>query len=251
MWRVSLAACSVLVACVEEQRFLVENEAVALTTDATPVLVGDDDDAFFVVERRFAFSIRPPTDAMLARLAESAGPLMLPYPRVPWVARKDVELQLDYVLANLEDREVSAGIQVNGFNEFHEYAPTPEDFSQWERRFVLGPKERVSGTITELEMDELAIDLATVVNGAPNSNQVVQFQSQSGRDPRVAPFIPAVVPALVGVRAGITASEAADVVLEITIRAQDHGDRIPSRGEARWELPTPELFAPVVPDEDA
>jgi hypothetical protein len=176
---------------------------------------------------------------------------------LPWIERDDVELKLDYVIANLEDRDVNLGIQINGINEFHEYAPGPEDFHQWERRFALGPKQRVRGTISELEMDEIAIDLATVVNPGgpdaelfPNSNLIVQSQSQSGRDPRVKAYVPKVVPGLVGVRAGITSGEAANVVLEITVRGEDFGDRLPERGEPRWELPEPMLFTPLVPVED-
>lgn len=236
--------------CVAEERYLVENEAVAMTEDVAPAFVNEDDEPIFIVDRRLEFPIRRPQADTLSSLTTAANGMMLPYPRLPWVKREDIELRLDYVIANLDDGDVNVGIQINGINEFHEYAPGPEDFNQWERRFALGPKERVTGTITELEMDEIAIDLATVVNGAPNSNQVVQFQSQSGRDPRVEAYVPSVVPALVGVRAGISSGEAANIVLEITVRGEDFGDRLPARGEARWELPEPMLFTPIAPEED-
>jgi hypothetical protein len=242
---VPLCACVVI-----EERYLVENEAVAMSSDVAPAFVNEDDEPIFVVDRRLEFPIRRPKANTLESLTQAANGMMLPFPRLPWVEREDMELRLDYVLANLENRPVNVGIQINGFNEFHEYAPGPVDFNQWEKRYLLAPKQRVTGTITELEMDEIAIDLATVVNGAPNSNQVVQFQSQSGRDPRVKRFVPTIVPALVGVRAGINSGEAAKVVLEITVRGQDLGDRLPARGEASWELPVPMLFAPIVPDED-
>jgi hypothetical protein len=233
---------------VEEQRYAIENEAVALTEDTPVAFVNEDDDEIFIVTREFTLPVTPPKNSDLDKLAGQAEGL--PFPRAPWVSHDDVELTLDYTLANLGDDEVLASVIIDGRNEFNLYTPGPEDFHQWERRFLLGPKERVHGSVSELEMDEIAIDLATVVNGAPNSNLVVQFQSQSGRDERTRQYIPARVPGLVGFNAGIMTNEAANVALEISVRAQDHGDRVPKRGEKLWMLPDPTPFVPVVPEEE-
>jgi hypothetical protein len=238
-------------ACIEEQRYVVQNEAIVLTVDSAPVAVDDDGEpTLFLVERRFEFPITPPAEDAFGLLRMQAQGLMLPYPRLPWVRLSALEIELDYVIANLEERRVTAGMVVNGFNEFHEYAPGPDDFSQWERLFALAPLERRTGTLTERDLHEVAVDLATVVNGAPNSNLVVQFQSQSSRDERVKPFIPAVVPGLLGLRVGVLAAEAANVAVEISVRVQDHGGRLAERGKTRWQQPTPELFTPVVPEEE-
>jgi hypothetical protein len=241
----SLAACGI-----DEQRYVVENETVSLTEDAAPVFIDDEDNALYLVERRFEFPIEPPGPRALQTLTARAQGMMLPFPRWPWVEHDDFELTLDYALANMEDRPITAGIAINGANEFFEYAPGPEDFHQWERRIELSPKERVTGSIRALEMDEIAIDLATVVNGAPNSNQVVQFQSQSGRDARIKRYIPATIPGLIALRAGVFSTEAAHVVLELSVRVKDRGDRLVKRGEERWEQPTPTLFVPIVPEEE-
>lgn len=236
--------------CVEEQRYAIEHEAVALTADAEPAFVNEDDEEIFIVTRDFELQITPPPMGQLGRLTSLAQGKELPFPRLPWVALHDLELQLDYTLANQGDQPVTASVLVNGRNEFHAYTPGPEDFSQWERRFALEPRQRVHGTITELELDELAVDLATVVNGAPNSNEVVHFTSQSGSDGRNRAYVPKVIPGLVGLRAGIMTSAAADVVLEITVRVQDHGSRATARGQKRWELPQATPFVPIVPEED-
>jgi len=251
--RVQLAAglvASLLGACVEEQRYAVENEAVALTADTEPAFINDDDDEIFIVTRDFELQVTPPAAARLAQLTGGAQGKDLPFPRLPWVALHDLELQLDYTLANQGDTAVTASIMLNGRNEFHLYTPGPEDFSQYEQRFLLEPKQRVHGTVTELEMDEIAIDLATVVNGAPNSNEVVQFTSQSGNDTRNRQYVPKVIPGLVGLSAGIMTNAAADVVLEISVRVQDHGGRAAARGQKRWQLPDPTPFVPVVPEEE-
>lgn len=248
LWVVLTGSCAALAGgCVEEQRYAIENQSVALTENTAPAFVTDDDDEIFIVTRAFELPISPPKNSDMSKLMRTQAE---PFPRAPWVDHNDLELQLDYTLANQGDTEVLAGIILNGQNEFNLYTPGPLDFNQWERSFALGPKERVHGTVTELEMDEIAVDLATVVNGAPNSNQVVQFQSQSGRDPRVREFIPKRVPGLVGITAGIMTTAAANVVLEISVRVQDHGDRLAKRGQKAWMLPEPEPFVPVVIEDD-
>jgi hypothetical protein len=237
-------------ACVEEQRYVIENEAVALTAETPAAFVNEDDDEIFIVTRDFTLPVTPPKSGDLDALTRAAEGEDLPFPRAPWLDHDDVELQLDYTLANLGDADILASVILDGRNEFNVYTPGPEDFHQWERRFALKGKQRVTGSVSELQMDEIAVDLATVVNGAPNSNQVVQFQSQSGRDARTRPYIPARIPGLVGLTAGIMTNEAADVVLEITVRVQDHGERVPKRGDALWELPEPTPFVPVVEEEE-
>jgi hypothetical protein len=241
-------ACA-LGGCLEEQRYVVENKDLAITADMPPAYTDDDDNPFWVVERTFTMPFTPPRDETLAALTQEAQGMNLPFPRMPWVKRKDIELQVDYTLANLDDREKVVGIRVDGQNEFFVYTPGIEDFHQWERLVQLGPKQRVSGTITEREMDEIAVDLDTVVNGAPNSNEVVHFLSQYNRDPRIKRYVPKVQPGLVGMRFGLITGQMGNVVLEVSVRAQDHGGRLAERGKKHWELPTPMEFVPIVPEE--
>jgi hypothetical protein len=246
----ALACAASLAACVEEQRYAVENQAVALTADAEPAFIDENDNEIFIVTREFELQITPPAATKLAQLTSGAQGKDLPFPRLPWVKLHDLELQVDYTLANQGDEPVTASILLNGRNEFNLYTPGPEDFSQWEQRYLLEPKQRVTGSVTELEMDEIAIDLATVVNGALNSNEVVHFSSQSSTDSRNSQYVPSVIPGLVGLSAGIMTSKAADVVLEISVRVQDHGDRAAPRGKKRWELPEATPFVPIVPEEE-
>jgi len=193
-----VCACLALFGCLEEQRYAVERETVSLSEDDAPAFVDENDDPVFVAQRNFTLQIRPPRDERLQQLAEQAQGLDLPFSRLPWVEQEAIELQVDYALENRSAESVAVMLFIDGRNEFHVYTPGPGDFHQWERRFLLEPGGRKSGVITELEMDEVAVDLATVVNGAPNTAQVVHTNSQSGRDPRVSSYIPAVIPALVG-----------------------------------------------------
>lgn len=238
----------VSVSCIEEQRYHVVGETVVLSAATPPAYVTDDDEEVFRVERAFSLRISEPNARELAALAGEARASALPYPRLPWVALHDLELQLDYALTNESDEPLVAMVTLNGVNEFHYYAPGPENLHQWERRIALGAGARVHGTVTELELDELAVDLATVVNGAPNSNLVVETRSQASRDERVQPFVPAVIAGLVGLRAGLETTRAVPLTLELSIRVQDHGERAARRGERAWQLPVAEAFVPVVPD---
>ncbi len=242
------ALSSALLGCLTEQRYHVLDGEVQLTADAMPTYMTEDDQAIYRVDAPFSLRITPPSGADLARLTREAAGKTTLYPRLPWVALHDLALQLDYAIENDSDRAMNVLVFFNGTNEFQYYAPGQEDLNQWERRIALDPHERVSGTVTELELDEIAVDLATVLNGAPNSNLVVARNSQSSRDPRVAPFLPTVVPGLVGVRAGIETTLAAHVVLELTLRVTDHGDRASPRGDRSWRLPEPAPFTPIVPD---
>lgn len=244
--------------CVEEQRYIVERERVVLPPSTAPAFFGENDTPIFVVSRRFSLPIRPPSELIERTLREAAVGLELPFPRLPWVEEKDLELQVEYVLENRSNQAVSAMVFLDGINEFFAYTPGPEDFHQYERRFLVEAGARVSGRISELQMAEVAIDLATAVNGAPNTALVVHPASQSGRDPRVAAYIPEVIPGLTGFRIGVETeglgngpeAPAPELVLRLSARAQDSGDKLTSRGETSWELPVPVAFVPVVPEEN-
>jgi hypothetical protein len=169
------------------------------------------------------------------------------------VEREDLGVQVDFVLYNLDDEERQVAVIVNGFNEFHEYVPgvtviddeAVVDYAQWEKLYELAPQQRMARTLREEDFDEMAVDLATVVNGAPNSNEVVYYENKSGEDPRAEPYIPEVIPGLVGFRLGLRATAAANVLLEATVRVRDSNERLVEEGGEVLEA-RPEPFAPVV-----
>lgn len=236
----------------------------AVTSDAAPAAMSDEA-AAFVIERRVEFPFVPPTPEEMAMLEAGAGQAT-PFARMPWVRRGDVGVEIDWVIHNLSDTPLELTFTLNGFNEFHEYFPafTIEDdeiifdFSGWERLFALPAHGKLEGTIREEEIDEVAIDLATVVNGAPNANEIVYFENQSAHDPRARMFIPAVIPGLTGVRLGVRVggsvsddpmmmTAAPPVVVEASVRLRDFEDRVAEEGDPAWPLPAPEAFTPMPP----
>ena len=237
-----------------DDRVFIGDEAlhqVALDQD-TPAAFTSDDGDLYIVETRIELPILQPSDMSVEGLREGARALDdYPYRRLPWVARGDLELEIDFTLSNLDDREREVAVIVNGINEFHEYrpgvtviddTPTP-DFSQWERLYKLEPLERLEHTIREEELDEVAVDLATVINGAPNPQLVVYFENKSSSDERSQPYIPEVVPGLVGVYLGLRATEPGRIVLEATLRVREAEDRLADPDQAKMRL-HPEAFMP-------
>lgn len=254
---IMMALAGVLIGCAEERRYVGDGVHTVVITEDTAPVVETEEGALYIVERRIDLPISNPADSVYADLAQGAQGRDLPFPRLPWVERGDVETQIDFTISSLDDEAHDIGVIVNGYNEFHEYVPgvieiedepVPQ-FSQWERLYDLDPGQRITGTIREDELDEAAVDLATVVNGAPNSATIVYFENKSGEDPRAKPFIPSVIPGLVGVRIGLLALEQANVVLEATIRVRDVNDKLAGDGEVVM-MPMPEEFMPVVPEEE-
>jgi len=221
-------------------------------TEATAAFFEGEDESFFLVEQRVELTLEPPTDSEMNDLSAEAP---APFPRMPWAEQGDYAIEIDWALVNLDDQEHRVLIAFNGINEFHEYVPGIQegeeeivpDLSQWERTIELGPLERRSGTVREAELEEVAVDLATVVNGAPNANQIVHRDNHSASDARSQMYIPEVIPALVGVRAslGMSGASAGNIVLELTVRVRDESDKIVAF-EDSWELPAPTPFMPPV-----
>lgn len=260
--------CVLLLAgCLAEEEHVGDEpiHAFAITTQTAPLFAGEEE-SLYIVEARIELPITPPNNLVLDRLSQSDTE-DVPWDRLPWVRGDDLAIEVDWALTNLEDSDARVAVILNGFNEFHEYQPgfvvddddVIPDFSQWERELDLGPFETRTGTIRIEELDEVAVDLSTVVNGAPNSNMVVHFESHSATDPRVQPFIPPTIAGLTGIRVGMRATnlpetECADgadcglLVFEATVRVRDDADKLASGDDEPWELPDPAPFVPVVAD---
>ena len=249
------------VSCSDTQYVGPEGFFVFAITETTPPFATEDESSLFIVEQRATLPIEAPTDAELAELGAAADGL--PFPRAPWVERGDYEIEVDYVIINLDDAPARVTVAFDGINEFNVYVPgfvvgeeeLIEELHQFERVVALEPLERRVGTVREETFDEVAVDLATVVNGVTNAHQVVHPDNHSSSDRRSMAFVPAVVPALTGLRAVLSVvsdegSTPPNVALEWTIRVRDERGIIVADEDA-WELPEPVPFLPssVTPPE--
>jgi hypothetical protein len=260
VWMCGLAwtLASTVFACDDERVYVGDDKLyqVALTADTMAAVMGQMGDALYIVETRAELPILAPSSTQLAdRMSAAKNYKNLPFPRLPWVERGELEIQIDFTLSNLDNRERDVTVIVNGANEFDEYVPgvllNDEDVvplhSEWERSYSVPAKSRITGTVREEELDEAAVDLATVVNGAPNSDEVVYFENKSSTDERSKKYIPPVIPNLVAVRLGLRATQAAPLLLEASVRVRDVGDKLAGAGDKRMRI-DPEPFSPVFPD---
>jgi hypothetical protein len=225
---------------------------VALTS-STAAAFTQGQDSVYIVERRVELPVRKPSQTELDDLHKAAGGFgKLPFPRLPWVERGDLELQVDFTLSNLDDQQHDVAVTLNGFDEFFEYQPgitvaddqVIPDYAEWERLYKLDAKQRVTYTVREEELDEAATDLATVVNGAPNSNEVVYYENKSATDTRSQRYMPKVIPGLMGFRLGLRATGVGRILLEASVRMRDSADRLAGAGQEIFHV-HPALFMPV------
>jgi hypothetical protein len=251
-----LSAC--MIGCGEDRVYIGDGKLyqVALTATTEPA-VASDQGGIYIVETHAELPIRNPSSTELADLNTGVKHYKdLPFSRLPWVERGELELQVDFTLSNLDNAAHDIDVTINGANEFFEYipgvveveeeAPLPRH-AQWERRYTLEAKERKAVTVREEELDEVAVDLATVVNGAPNSDEVVYFENKSNSDARSMKYIPEVIPGLTALRLGLRATQAAPILLEATVRVRDVGSKLANPGESRMRL-NPQPFDAVAPE---
>jgi len=185
-----------------------------------------------------------------------------PYGRRPWITNKDVKVQLTWTISNLDEDQHVVEMLVDPWNEFGRYYPgmnlTNADeqtfkpnFSGIDRYYVLegksaGASSRRHGTCTFDDMNEMAIDFATVQNmikfppPPPNGaevdpdmpvdplptyvNHAFNFINHSYDDPLIKPYIPAVIAGLTGVDFGFRTTEKATISLDIQIEVVDLGE---------------------------
>ncbi|HMI91483.1 MAG TPA: hypothetical protein VK509_08980, partial [Polyangiales bacterium] len=89
--------------CNDERRYIGDPQVVqvAITGATAPALMSEDA-AIFVVEQRIELPIRQPSQTALADLQTAAGKFEgLPFPRMPWIARDDLAVSVDFTLYNL------------------------------------------------------------------------------------------------------------------------------------------------------
>lgn len=249
-----------LVSCTDRE-YLGEggSYSLAMTVDTEASLIGKSTSIFIEV-LRVELPLREPSEARLDALASSN---LQPYGRDPWVRRDQFHLELDWVLHNLSEQDVDVALQINAFNEFHEYLPAInliadaliQDPSQYEYRVVLEAMHTVSGTVREEHFDEMAVDLATMANWSATATAeefggivpsgIVLPSSHSSTDTRAQAFIPKQVAALTGVRIALQTFAPLSVVCEFTLRVRDSSSRIVARANA-WQLPTPTPYVPSI-----
>jgi hypothetical protein len=245
-----------------------------MTQSIAPIF-DDGESQLFEVKRGLAFPILAPDAATRARLSATN---VEPYGRAPWVTNTDVKVQISWTLSNLDDEGHAVEVLIDPWNEFGRYWPGLQVTNAEEGKFQpnrsgideflplegkgSGDASRRHGTFTFDEMNEVAIDFATVLNMIKNppgttagqpppqmmadllptyTNHAFNAENISNTDLLVKQYVPAVVPGLTGVDFGLRTFEHATIALEITVEVVDLvGGRVQEQGKnaALLEPPT-------------
>jgi hypothetical protein len=224
-----------------------------------------DDNELTIYEAKASLllPIEAPDEAQLAALS-TATEATDPFARPPWIRQGDIQLQVTWTLSNLDPDDHDVWLMIDPWNEFGHYVPAihvteeraTRDLSGIDMLFLVpgvktdhpgAPSSRVVGTITFDDMDELALDFATVfkiledaVPAGPDDddprstliNNAFNVRDRSYNSPLLAPYRPSIVPGLVGFDYGVRTSEPANVALEVLIEMRDRAGRVVRGGRS-------------------
>jgi hypothetical protein len=246
-------------------------------TDQATAIYEQQDTQIFEVKLPVKLPIKAPSPADLDELAASPTP---PYPRGLWLTNQDVKVQVTWTITNLDPTDHNVELLIDPWNEFGRYWPgmSVTDVQRQEQMPNLsgidvlmhvngtqspGPS-RKHGTLTFEDMNELAIDLGTVMNiiatlpppdptmeAADNPsvglvNHVFNVQNRSFKDVLAKPYIPSVIPGLTGFDLGLRTYEPANVAIEIVTEIVDKGTgKVVLRGESDPILDEPTDFITI------
>jgi hypothetical protein len=255
-----------LAGCSDDATRRLDPVSVAMVGDDGFQPIYDDNElTIYEAKTSLMLPIIAPKPAQLEALSSAASD---PIERLPWVGQNDVHIQVTWTLSNLDPGAHAVWVMLDPWNEFGRYQPAVHidgdeavrDLSGIDMLFEVPGTEddaepRIVGTFTFDDMDELAVDFATVfkiLNDAvpvaededdPRPtliNNAFNVRDRSNRSPLLTPYRPSVVPGLVGFDYGVRTSEHANVALEIVVELRDDGDRVPRRGQVAPLLEPPE-----------
>lgn len=253
-----------LLGCNLQQSYVTPNGQMVVQLampPGTPPIAMSRDSVLYSVETDVYFPLREPTAAEMATMHASSP---VPFASMPFAQRGDYEVEITLVITNVDTMRIATTATINGINEFNRYLPgfsindnaIVPDFSQWERTWSLAPGERRQITIREEELDEVATDLASVVNTSvvfstdpttmmsvtcsDMANELVYFANQSSIDARSRMCVPTVIPALVGFVLGLRAegdpgSPPPMVAIEASVRLRDIHPHLALTG-TQWDV---------------
>ncbi len=268
----SLCVASVSLACGEQKVDTLGAQLVALTPEVAPIY---DDGELTLYESKvsFQFPLAGFGDAVRQQLREREAP---PFPRYPWLTPEDVQVQLGWTLSNLDPEPHNVEILVDPWNEFGRYFPGMAvvdadaeellpNLSGIDKLYEVPGLDdqrssRIRGTFTFDDMQEMAVDFATVINIIENPppaddqgenesialvNHAFALENRSENDPYVRQYIPPVTPGLIGFDIGIRTREPARVALEFVVELVLNDDRYEIEDETTPRLNAPENYYTV------
>ena len=263
----ALVAASWAVGCgAESDKQTYDPVALGMTSEDPP-LYDDGETTLYEVKRPISLPIVQLSQADMMVLS----PVVPPYTRTPWITTKDVKVQVTWTISNLDKAAHNVEILLDPWNEFARYVPgvsvgeeeTVPDLSGIDLLMRVEGMSRKKGIFTFEDMDEVAIDLATVqsiiagsmgtmdegINGLVN--HAFEIHNRSSDDRLVKAYIPGTIAGLVGFDIGLRTSEQSNIAVEIIVEVTDHaGNRVSTDQPLKidgtmWITPVATLTAPM------
>lgn len=187
------------------------------------------------------YEVQVPITLPLREKPTLPGDAVKPYDAPVWYGPRDVQVQVSYVVTNLGESDVVAEILVDGWNEFIRYTPkvtvdaegnVSEDLSTNGRRVIVPAQGRVRGVFSYDDMERIAMDLAAIMNGAPNPFHIVEPHTRLLDDPTTKGYVPAVIDGLTGFDLSLRTTYKVKLAVEATVEVVDHGGYLVPEGSA-------------------
>jgi hypothetical protein len=272
-WLVALGLAALAIGCGEADETHTLKPIVLGMSSSLGPSYDDGDLVIYEAKLPVRLPILRPHTAALKSLQATNVP---PYGRMPWLQKDEVALQVSWTLTNLDPDPHAVEILIDPWNEFVRYWPGIAVTDVAREQFLpnlsgidvmlelpgtsSGSASRRFGTFTFQDMDELAIDLATVMSildsgPAPDPdnpdqdprvmlvNHAFAVENRSFHDPLIAPYIPDLIAGLIGFDLGLRSYAPANLAIEIVVELLDRGSgKVLSRDDEGETLPVPTAF---------
>lgn len=236
----------------EEETRRLDPIQLGMTSDMGAIY-DDGEMQLYEVKRPVLFPIKAPSQDQQAQLNGAPKP---PWPSAPWLLMENVGVQITWTLTNLDPNDHAVEVLVDPWNEYGRYWPGMAVVDAQDEELqpnlsgidilmelpgtASGRESRRHGTFTFQDMEELAIDFATVMNiiaTAPPPDPAADYdptitlvnhafavQNRSHKDLLIQPYIPNVIPGLTGIDIGLRTRSPANIAIEIVVELVDRGE---------------------------
>lgn len=251
----------------EEETRTLNPMQVGMTPDIAPVF-DDGETQMYEVKLPYRLPVRRSTQAERQSGRQNR---VDPYDQYPSVTTADYEVQVTWVISNLDDETHNVEVLLDPWNEFGRYWPGVQvvdaedgevapnlsgiDFYRELKPRSAGEASRLRGTFTFDDMTEVATDLATVMNiilqvpppppdeesamgPATFANHAFHVGNRSGNTPLTAKYVPSVIAGLTGFDVGFRTFEPANIALEFVVEIKEKDrdrDKVLDEGESMDE----------------
>ncbi len=264
----ALAASLGLVGCGnEEETRTLSPEQVGMTPDIAPVF-DDGETQLYEVKLPVRLPVRKSTQTERQSGRQNR---VDPYDRYPSVTPSDYEVQVTWVISNLDDQAHTVEVLLDPWNEFGRYWPGLQivdaergevapnlsgiDFYRELKAKSAGEASRLRGTFTFDDMTEVATDLATAMNiilqvpppppddenaMGPETfvNHAFHVGNRTENTPLTKKYVPSVIAGLTGFDIGFRTTEPSNIALEFVVEIKEKDrdrDKVLDEGESMDE----------------